>query len=394
MRSLNFRIFNDLSAIESQWSTLQSNGVTYLFQSFEWCSTWYDIIGQRAGAIPYVVTIAKDDLVGAIIPLVVLQEGGLHRLRFMAYDVSDYQGPLLSRELAVHLGMHSASKLWDQILALLPKVDLVELKRMPESIDGIANPFIDFTKAIRDENGHSAKLPKTFEAFAANRKKRLFNDSGRQRRRIAEIGSTEVIIADDKSVISQIINAMILQKGRRYIDSIGVNKFETRPELVEFYSRISALRSPNLRGHVSALCVSRDIIATHIGAVFRNRFYYIIPSYASENWMRYSPGRILMEELIRNCIEAGLETFDLTVGDDAYKKDWADTTLPLYRDVRAITWRGRVVLFFVLLKQNFRGALKRVGWLRSLVKKYRDTRSSKKLKGLNDVVHLHTEGPQ
>lgn len=47
---------------------------------------------------------------------------------------------------------------------------------------------------------------------------------------------------------------------------------------------------------------------------------------------------------MRWCIAERLETFDMTWGDEEYKRFWSDQELPLYACTDALTAQGRSVL--------------------------------------------------
>ena len=123
---------------------------------------------------------------------------------------------------------------------------------------------------------------------------------------------------------------MAYQKGPNYIQSLGFNWFESMPEAKAFYARIGAMQSGHLRGHVSIMTVGGVVVSTHVGMISHDRFYMLLPSYAGGEWYKYSTGRLLLEHLMETSIDDGCSLFDYTVGDDAYKKDWTDSVLPLY----------------------------------------------------------------
>jgi CelD/BcsL family acetyltransferase involved in cellulose biosynthesis len=93
---------------------------------------------------------------------------------------------------------------------------------------------------------------------------------------------------------------------------------------------------------VSALRVGEAIVATHWGMVFRSRFYWLMPTFEAGDWARFSVGRLLMQSLVEWSISRGLSRFDLTVGDEAYKRLWADHSMPLYEYIRGMTTKGRL----------------------------------------------------
>ena len=67
-----------------------------------------------------------------ILPLGIYRRGWLRVLRFLGGVVTDYNAPLIDPDFAWRIGEAEFAALWRRILDLLPGVDLVWLRRMPE----------------------------------------------------------------------------------------------------------------------------------------------------------------------------------------------------------------------------------------------------------------------
>jgi CelD/BcsL family acetyltransferase involved in cellulose biosynthesis len=71
---------------------------------------------------------------------------------------------------------------------------------------------------------------------------------------------------------------------------------------------------------------------------------------------RFGPGTAHLHELLRNAIEQGFRVFDFTIGDETYKRDWAETKLTLYDYSAGETLPGRgavAVIFFLRRLKRF-----------------------------------------
>jgi CelD/BcsL family acetyltransferase involved in cellulose biosynthesis len=200
-------------------------------------------------------------------------------------------------------------------------------------------------------------LPASFELFKASRSAKLFADGRRQRKRLSEIGAVRIEVAADAADAAPMLAAMTRQKSRRWLESGSRDLFAV-PEYLAFYRKLTKYRltgePSGARVHVSSLSVGGEVIATHWGVVFRDRFYYLMPGYEAGSWARYSAGRLLLEDLVRRCIGEGVRVFDLTVGDETYKRDWADHTLLLYEYLRPGTLRGSVFVAWRRLRERLK----------------------------------------
>ena len=69
-------------------------------------------------------------------------------------------------------------------------------------------------------------------------------------------------------------------------------------------------------------------------------------------WEKYSPGKILLQYLIKWCIENKIEVFDFTIGSENYKKEWCDNELKLNEISFSNNYKGN--LYIILGKyKNF-----------------------------------------
>jgi hypothetical protein len=74
--------------------------------------------------------------------------------------------------------------------------------------------------------------------------------------------------------------------------------------------------------HVSSLSAGGRVVAVHLGASHEGCLYYWLPSYDPEVG-KLSPGRVMMESLLRASFERGDQEFDFLIGDEAYKWRYA-----------------------------------------------------------------------
>ncbi len=216
--------------------------------------------------------------------------------------------------------------------------DLVWLQRMPETLPDGTNPLVAEAHAHHTDNAHAATpLPATFAAFVAGRSRAYFADTRRKRRKLERLGPVVLEIAESSEHAATIVDMMLRQKRRRIAESGGR---ELARHTEDFYRALAGVVIPDGRPHVACLRVDGEMVATHVGVVYRDRFYWLMPGYQAGNWARYSVGRVLLQSLVEWCIAVKVKTFDLTVGDEDYKRFWANTRLRLVRSHYALTLRG------------------------------------------------------
>ena len=97
-----------------------------------------------------------------------------------------------------------------------------------------------------------------------------------------------------------------------------------------------------------------EIVATHWGAVYQNRFYYLMPTITNGPLRSYSPGRLLLEDLVEWSIAQRLSLFDVTIGGAEYKRDWCDGEMALFEHLRIATPFGFPYLGYIRLRRRVR----------------------------------------
>src|SRR5579884_597232 len=364
LRGARLSIHTCLAECEAFWRAALPACAASAFQRFEWHSAWQETIGDGQQASPFIVRLAgADRRTLLILPLCIEREaGGLDVLRFLGDGVSDYNLPVIDPDLARALGPADAAALLAVVLRLLPKVDLVWLRRMPGEIDGVPNPLARLPGATAPEHAHAARLPATFEAFRAARSSHFFKQNRYQRRRLAERRPVEMRVEREAEAVAATLDALVRQKSRRWRETGGRDWF-AEPRFPAFYRRMTEKGLASGLVHLASLRVGEEIVATHWGLVFRGWFYFLMTGYESGEWAKCSVGRQLLEDLVKCSIEQGLEIYYLNVGDEPYKQHWADHSWPLYHYLAARSVRGS----FYLAIHRGRERLRRSRLLRRLL---------------------------
>lgn len=335
-------VFNSFTEAEPAWRRATNECACYGFQCFEWQSTVHATGGPSNRVQPCIVHVTDSDgKTLLLLPFGIVRRFGLSILVFHGGHVTDYNAPLVNPSFAAECTQAAFRSLWSMIFQYLPRIDIVWLRRIPETIEGAVNPLLYLNGATVSDRSWIASLPNTFAEFCRRRNKHFFSDSVRQRRRLAEIGPVAFEIVDNIVERRDTVRLMLEQKQRRLRET---NASPMEPKDCAFYKAFATVSFQSGTPHVSRLRVGEQTVATHLGMLFRNRFYWLMPGYEGGRWARYSCGRLLMESVLRWCIDKGVDTFDLTIGDEDYKRFWADATFPV-RELRfSRTAKGAAVL--------------------------------------------------
>jgi len=71
-----------------------------------------------------------------------------------------------------------------------------------------------------------------------------------------------------------------------------------------------------------------QLIAAHYGFTLRDCYYSVIVAY-DENFKQFSPGHLLVDEIVRDCAVRGIRRYDITGQDQEWKTRWTTEARPL-----------------------------------------------------------------
>jgi hypothetical protein len=193
----------------------------------------------------------------------------------------------------------------------LPRVALETLEVTSASPEPLARgrapaPYVEWRRFPRWAD---------FEAHVASRRSTLGADSGRKRRRIEQrLGPLRFRWDDDRPATFE---AVLAWKSAQYARSSVPDCFAVPQNVAMFRELLRA-------GLVilSSLSAGERVVAAHLGALWRGRLSWWVPAYDRE-LMALSPGRLLLEDLLRESHARGLAEFDFLLGDEAYKYQYA-----------------------------------------------------------------------
>jgi CelD/BcsL family acetyltransferase involved in cellulose biosynthesis len=309
----------------------------YAFQSREVLKVWIDTIGAARGTRPCLVSVAKGDgPPGMFLPLGIEKRGGIRILGFLDGGVADYNAPVILSGFE-DLDRNSMRDLWKRIVKALPNFDVASLEKIPDMVGARANPIRMMAEEPQAQSAYVMPLAGTWGEIAASLPER--RENGRRRRRLQDAGAVSFRIAQSPAEVEQFLAALIRQKRRRYLETKGVDGL-ARPGYLEYLHQSSIRLVPTGRVQLSALFCGDTIIAAHWGIVSADRFYYLMPSIEAGDWLKFAPGRQLIEDILEWCTGQHIGMFDFGIGDEPYKTKFATNRIPLWRGLHARTRLG------------------------------------------------------
>lgn len=332
-------VFEDLEAAAPAWRGFETDAECLGVHTHAWVEHWHRTVGARHGVRPLPVLVSDGDGPLMLLPLMLRREAGADVLAWIGGDITDYGAPLLARDAATRCPPDAFPEVFAAVRRRLPDHDVVHLEKIPSRVGSQANPLLRLPHHAYEVN-RFARLEGGREAYLAGLRSQLRADTRRKFRRLRELGDVRYAVADDPDAYRTFVDAMIAQKQARYRDTDTYSLFNVEG-YEDFFRRPSdALRASGML-HASALLLDDTILAAHWGIVFRQRFYYIMAGFGGGELMRHSPGRLILDRMLDWSIEAGCDVFDFTIGDEPFKRDWANAEAPLSRILLPVTAAGR-----------------------------------------------------
>jgi CelD/BcsL family acetyltransferase involved in cellulose biosynthesis len=177
-------------------------------------------------------------------------------------------------------------------------------------------PFVPFHRArhrapvVDLSDGHDHYLDRVRE-----RSKDVLAQVARRRRKLArEVGEVTLEWQSDDTVV---LDTLFEWKSAQYRDTGVWDRFD-QPWIVEVVRSLASTREAALTGLLSTLRAGGEPVAVHLGLLGTDRIAWWFPAYDAK-FARYSPGLILLLDLVAAAAARGLTLVDLGRGEHAYK---------------------------------------------------------------------------
>ncbi len=178
--------------------------------------------------------------------------------------------------------------------------------RAPEPKGQHPSPFIDWSRFVDWAD---------FERFVGARIGNLFPDSRRRRKKLErDLGPLRFEFDDPRP---EVFDACVRWKSAQYVTT-GLPDLFAPAENVELFRRLRR------RGAVvvSSLSAGSTLLAVHFGGLADGKHSWWVPAYDAA-LSKYSPGRLLLEEILKESLARRHREFDFLIGDEAYKFHYA-----------------------------------------------------------------------
>ncbi len=352
---------SSLDAAAPAWRQLcAQDAVASPYQSFDWIRLWHRYVTAPAGREP-VIVIGKD-ATGAplfVWPLVTDQRGPLRLATFFGGKHATLNMAVWRRDAAQAFNAADMRNVLSQVARLRPDLDLIHLHSQPAVWEGLKNPFMTLPHQLASEDNFVLNLSggeATEQQISGSMRSRLRN----KERKLAKLKGYRYLRAKSAEDVDRQLSHFFAQKAGK-LHALGIRNAFGQPGVEEFIRAAchEGLESGQPIIELHALECDGDMLALFSGVHDHQRFTSMFNSHTASDNARQSPGLILLQHLIADCVRREFATFDIGPGEARYKTFFCKDIERIYDSTLALSPRGKLAVHGLRAMNWAKGTIKR-----------------------------------
>lgn len=336
-------IVHDLGEAETIWRGLEDRQqVSTPYQRFDFLGPWQRQVGERDNVKPFIV-IAYDAERRPLLllPLTLRHSHGVRTACFMGGKHSTFNMALWDRGFAADA---TAADLNALISALRERsgADVLALTQQPQHWRDLPNPM-----ALLPHQASVNDCP-VLTMVPGAAPTALISNSFRRRlkakeRKLQTLPGYRYGLATTDAEIKRLLDWFFRVKPQRMAEQKLPNVF-AEPTVEDFIrgACLARLADGNHVIDIHALECDDEVIAIFAGVADGHRFSTMFNTYTMSANTRYSPGLILMRNIIDHYAGRGYRALDLGIGSDDYKQMFCKSDEPIFDSFIPLSQRGQL----------------------------------------------------
>lgn len=342
-RIAHIDIVHDLASAEAVWRGLENDQTSYTpYQRFDFVAAWQRQVGEREGLVPFIVIgydAERRPLL--LLPLALRNAYGARCASFMGGKHSTFNMALWDRDFAASATQADLEGLIAAI-AQRAEADVFALHQQPLRWREIPNPL---ALLPHQPSANDCPLLK-MEPGAAPAT--LVSNSFRRRlkgkeRKLQPLPGYRYHVASTEADVTRLLDWFFRVKPQRMAEQKLPNVFAD-PGIEDFIRKACTTPLPD-GSHVidiHALECDDEVIAIFAGVADGHRFSMMFNTYTMSANAKFSPGLILMRDIIDHYAGQDYRAFDLGIGSDDYKRLFCKDEEPIFDSFIALSQRGKL----------------------------------------------------
>jgi CelD/BcsL family acetyltransferase involved in cellulose biosynthesis len=342
-RIASVELVGDMRAAEAVWRGLEQPGqFSTPYQRFDLLEAWQRQVGEREGIRPFIViAYDRDRQPLLLLPLGVGRENGARVAKFLGGKHATFNMALWDKDFAGRATKADLDMLMSGIRAH-KQVDVLALTQQPQRWMDQPNPF-----ALLPSQISANDCPLLTMAPDAPPASRISNSFRRRlkgkERKLQTLSGYGYRLAATDADIKHLLDWFFTIKPQRMAAQQLPNVFAD-PGVEDFIRDACGAKLAG-GGHaidIHALECDDEVIAIFAGVADGHRFSMMFNTYTLSGSSKYSPGLILMRDIIDHYAERGFTSLDLGIGSDDYKRLFCKDDEPIFDSFVPLSLRGRI----------------------------------------------------
>jgi CelD/BcsL family acetyltransferase involved in cellulose biosynthesis len=336
-------ILSNLDQTETIWRSLEhQQHFSTPYQRFDFLQPWLQKVGEREGLSPFIVIAFDTERRPLLLlPLALRQMYGVRTGCFMGGKHVSFNMGLWDRNFAAGATAADLEALLSAIRAQ-SAADVLALTRQPLRWGDLPNPM-----ALLPKQPSVNDCPLLTMAPGAKPDTRIRNSFRRRlkgkERKLQTLPGYRYLAATADADIKRMLDWFFSIKPLRMAEQKLPNVFADAG--VEEFIRGACMARLSGGGRVidiHALECDDEVIAIYAGVADGYRVSMMFNTYTMSVNSRYSPGLILMRNIIDDYAGRGYRTLDLGIGSDEYKRLFCKSDEPVFDCFIPLSLRGSV----------------------------------------------------
>lgn len=332
----------DAERLAPLWDAPAGTFVSTFFQQRLFLKAFYDHLPRNCAPLVVSVTDRETGRLAMMLPLIRRKSGPMRYIEAPDQGLADYVAPAVAAWFEPDAAQ--MEQVFRQILAALPKADILTLKKIPATLPGgRINPLTLLSGTLPMGTG-----TKTFSLLDVEREDHylrsgIYKDGMRKLRKLRKEGTVEFRMAGTPEEASALFDHFLQQRLPRFE---ALDRFDplADPRVQALYREIAMEGVPSGDVLFGGLYLDDRCIGTDLGFVYGDTHHRILTALASEDMGRFSPGTIAFMLVLDETRARGISHYDLGVGELGYKNRLSGPIMPIYERHDALSARGQVAV--------------------------------------------------
>ena len=342
-RIVSVDILHDLVQAEAIWRGLEDQQqFSTPYQRFDFLGPWQRQVGEREGLSPFIVVAYDAERRPLLLlPLTLGHRHGVRTAGFMGGKHATFNMALCDRTFAANATAVDLDALISGIRGRF-EADVLTLNQQPLRWRDLPNPL-----ALLPSQSSANDCPLMTIVPDEPPTARISNSFRRRlkgkERKLQALPGYRYCVADTDAEIKRLLDAFFRIKPLRMAEQQLPNVF-AEPG-VEGFIRDACMTQLAGGGHaidIHALECDDEVIAIYAGVADGHRFSMMFNTYTMSDNSRYSPGLILMRNIVDHHAERRYRALDLGIGSDDYKKLFCKSDEPIFDCFIPLSLRGKM----------------------------------------------------